>query len=704
MNHSVQPRHPVLACGRLSALALAAALVSGCAGYQANQQGKSLLAEGKSAEALESLRRASTLEPDNSRYRIVYLGKREAVVQGHLAQADEDRAAGRADAAAQRYREALRAEPTNDRARIGLQAVEADRRIAAQLGVIERLAQTQQNDAALEQLRQVLKEQPQQPRALALRRQLEDRAEEQRLAREDLAAARAAFKRPVTLQFRDASLRMVLEALAKAGNINVVIDRDVKTDQRTTIFVKDASVEDTLDVILLQNQLDKRVLNSNSLLVYPATAAKQKELAELKIRTFQLSNVDVGFMANILKTMLKTRDIVTDAKSNTLVMRDTPEAVALAERLIAANDLPDAEVMLEVEVLEISSTRASEIGLKLPTVFSLSTPTVAGELTVGALRNLTRNDLVASPLAATLNLMLTDSDTNILASPRIRSRNKEKAKILVGDKLPVITNIISPQQAGQNSVLTGSVQYVDVGIKLEVEPQVYADGDVGIKLNLEVSNVSDTIVTQGGRAYQIGSRSAQTALRLRDGETQILAGLISDDDRKVAAKVPGLGHLPMVGKLFGNNTNDAKKREILLSITPHIIRPLAQPDMRFADAWSGSEGNLRDRPLRLEPLAVLRVPAGTQRPGAAQPGGPASARLAPQPVLAAPVALPAVATDGADEPAKPMPAEGDAADKPTPVPANPGTGMPGLPTVQPRAVPGKPLPAAGGVVPSRTTP
>ena len=665
---------------QLSALTLAALVVSGCAGYQAHQQGHSLLTEGKPVEALESLRRASQLEPENSRYRIDYLSKRDALVQAQLAQADADRAAGRADAAAQRYREALRAEPSNDRARLGLQALEAERRIATQLLAVERLVQTNQADAAMEQLRLLLKERPDQPRALALRKQLEDRADEQRLAREDQAAARAAFKRPVTLQFRDASLRMVLEALAKAGNINLVIDRDVKTDQRTTIFVKDASVEDTLDVILLQNQLDKRVLNSNSLLVYPATAAKQKELAELKIRTFQLSNVEVGFMANILKTMLKTRDIVTDAKSNTLVMRDTPEAVALAERLIAANDLPDAEVMLEVEVLEISSSRASEIGLKLPTAFSLSTPTAAaGDLTLGGLRGLSRNDLVASSLSATLNLMLTDSDTNILASPRIRSRNKEKAKILVGDKLPVITNIISPQQAGQNSVLTGSVQYVDVGIKLEVEPQVYADGDVGIKLNLEVSNVSDTIVTQGGRAYQIGSRSAQTALRLRDGETQILAGLISDDDRKVAAKVPGIGHLPMVGRLFGNNTNDAKKREILLSITPRIIRPLAQPDLRFADAWSGSDGNLRDRPLRLEPLAVLRAPAPAAgaRPGMPGAAMPLPARLAPVP-LAAPVALPAVA-----------PSEADKA---------------GAAVVPPRPAAGKPLPASGGVVPGRATP
>ena len=641
---------------RLAPLALAVLLLGGCAAHIEHAKALEQLAAGQQLEAVEGLRRASAMEPANHRYRMDYLSQRNGAVQRLVAAGDDDRIAGLAESAAQRYREAQRLEPGNDRARAGLLALDTARRTAAQLLTVERLVQANQVDAALEQLHQLLRDSPQHPRALALRRQLEDRAEADRTTREEQLAARAAFRRPVTLQFRDAALRMVLEALAKAGNVNLILDRDVKGDQRTTVFVKDASIEDTLDVILLQNQLEKRVLNSNSLLIYPATPAKQKELAELRIRTFQLSNVDVGFMANIIKTMLKTRDIVTDAKSNTLVMRDTAEAIALAERLVAANDLPDAEVMLEVEVLEISATRASEIGLKLPSSFSLSTPLPAtGDLTLGALRGLTRDALVATPLSASLNLMLQDVDTNILASPRIRSRNKEKARIIVGDKLPVITNIISPQQAGQNSVLTGSIQYVDVGIKLEVEPQVYADGDIGIKLNLEISNVGDTIVTQSGRAYQIGTRSAQTTLRLHDGETQILAGLISDDDRKSAAKVPGVGQLPVVGRLFSNHTDDTKKREIVLSITPRIIRPQAQPDLRMADAWSGTDGSLRDRPLRLEPLGVVRAsppnaspaPVGgrSSAPAPAQPTRIQSMPMPGQRVPATPAATPAATPD-----------------------------------------------------------
>jgi general secretion pathway protein D len=667
-----------------------AVLLAGCAAQLEHRGGLDLLAQGKTAEGVESLRRAAAMEPDNAGFRIDYLNQRNVVVQGLLTTAEEDRLAGRLDAAAQHYREVARFEPANERAKAGLQAIDIERRAAVALQGVERQIQANQTDAALEQLQRVLKESPRHERALALRRTLEERAESERQAREEQLAARAAFKRPVTLQFRDAPLKMVFEALARVGNVNVIVDRDVKSDLRTTIFVKDASIEDALDVILLQNQLEKRVLNGNTLLIYPATPAKVKELAELRVRSFQISNIDVAFMANIIKTMIKTKDIVTDVKSNTLVMRDTAEAIALAERLIAANDLPDAEVMLEVEVLEVSTTRASEIGLRLPSAFTLTVPTPAsGSLTASDLRNLTKGQLLVSPLSATLNLMMQDGDANILASPRIRSRNKEKARILVGDKLPIITNLISPQQAGQSSVVTGSIQYVEVGIKLEVEPQIYADGDVGIKLSLEVSNVTGTLKTDSGVAYQIGTRSAQTTLRLRDGETQVMAGLINDADRNTTSKVPGIGQLPMLGRLFSSNAGDLRKNEIVLSITPHIIRPQAMPDPRHADAWSGTESSIRDRPLRIEPLSVVRV---------TPPAAGAAPRL-PTPAQA-PAQAPAPAPAAAEAPAAPAAAAPAPADSALPPgQTNPSLVIPRTPRGRPPATPEAPAAPADAANP-----
>ena len=651
MSRTPRPRSSL----RPHVLALAALLLGGCAAQRAHQEGLEHAAHGKSQEALASLRRATQMEPDNVRYRLDYAMQRNAALRDSVEGGDAERQAQRFDAAVQHYRQALEIEPGNERAARGLRGVEIERRAQVKLQAAQQALRANQLESARDSVRQVLKELPQSTAAIALARSIEEKADEDRKAREEQLASRSAFKRPVTLEFRDAPLRVVFEALSRVSSVNLILDRDVRADARTTIFVKDASVEDSIELILLQNQLEKRVLNANTLLIYPIGANKQKDYAELKVRSFQLSNIDAAFMQNIVKTMVKTRDTVIDPKTNTLVMRDTADAIALAERLVAANDLPDPEVMLEVEVLEVSSNRASELGLALPSSITLSTPGSA--LTVGDFKNLGRNDLRVTPLAATLNLMLQDGSATVLASPRIRARNKEKARILVGDKLPVITNLLSPQAAGQSTVLTGSISYVDVGIKLEVEPQVYADGDVGIKVNLDVSNVTGELKTESGQAYKIGTRSAQTALRLRDGETQVLAGLISDSDRNSAQRVPGLGQLPVLGKLFSSEGTDKQKTEIVLSITPRIVRGIASPDPRNADAWSGSESMVRDRQYLTDPVGLVQAdqaapatgqapatggaPAGRRAPivrPAPRPGADAPTQLAVPPGEAAPLA------------------------------------------------------------------
>ena len=243
---------------------------------------------------------------------------------------------------------------------------------------------------------------------------------------------------------------------------------------------------------------------------------------------------------------------------------------------------------------------------------------------MGALKALTRNDLLVSSLGVGINLKLEDSDTNLLASPRIRARNKEKARILIGDRVPIITNTVTPVQSG-SSVVTGSVQYQDVGLKLEFEPQVYSEQEVGIRISLEVSSIVKEISgPNGSLAYQIGTRSAQTALRLRDGETQILGGLISSDDRNTSSRIPGLGHLPTIGKLFGNNYGNNNKSEIVLSITPHILRAPATLDASVRTVFSGTEGGMRERAMQLDPIgAAYGQSEGGGVTGSA-PGAPVS--------------------------------------------------------------------------------
>ncbi|MEY8878379.1 MAG: secretin N-terminal domain-containing protein [Leptothrix sp. (in: b-proteobacteria)] len=638
----------------LSGLSLACVIaLGGCAAQNSHDAGLQSLADGRTEQGLQQLKQATEIEPSNPRFRLDFLSQRALATQQLIGRAEEARSAGRIDVAQGLYRDVLTLDANNDRAQRGLQQLQDQRRVEVVKQQVDASLQAQQPSQAMEQVRRAQREMPNQPELTALARRIDEQTETERIERERKAGLESAFKRPVTLQFRDANVKMVFEALARTANINIILDRDVRADLKTTIYVQNASVEDTLDLILLQNQLDRRVLNGNTIFVYPATPAKQREYSELKVRTFQLSNIEAAQMATIIKTMLKTRDVVTDAKSNSLVMRDTPQAIAVAEKLIAANDVPDAEVMLEVQVLEVSSDRLSNIGLKFPESFSVGTPSTT--VTVGDLRTLNVNGLTASSLSLGLNLLLQDTDTNILASPRIRSRSKEKARILVGDKVPVITNLISPQQNGQNSIISGSIQYVDVGIKLEVEPQVYGDGDVGIKLNLEVSNIAKTITSASGVAYQIGTRNATTALRLRDGETQVLAGLINDQDRNTASKLPGLGQLPVLGRLFSSNNASGGKSEIVLSITPRIVRAVAAPEGRLSEIWSGTESTVRDRPMRIEPVGSVRTTAGNAPGAAGGAGGAAGAVVPVVPGTVAPRPRPGATTSRPPAPLRALP-------------------------------------------------
>jgi len=182
-----------------------------------------------------------------------------------------------------------------------------------------------------------------------------------------------------------------------------------------------------------------------------------------------------------------------------------------------------------------------------------------------------------------------DTDINLLANPRIRTRNRETAKILIGDRVPNITTT-----ATATGFLAESVQYVDVGLKLDVQPTIYLDNEVAIRINLEVSNIFDQVKTKTGTlAYQIGTRNASTVLRLKDGENQVLAGLISDTERSSANKVPGLGDIPVVGRLFGTRSEDGQKTELMLSITPRLVRGMARPDLARTEITSGTESSLR---------------------------------------------------------------------------------------------------------------
>jgi general secretion pathway protein D len=338
----------------------------------------------------------------------------------------------------------------------------------------------------------------------------------------------------------------------------------------------------------------KKALSENTALVFPSNQQKLKDYQDLKIRSFYLNNTNAKQVSGMLKSMLKTKDIFIDERINMLVMRDTPEAVRIAEKLVMAVDIADSEVMLDIEVLEVSRSRIQELGIVYPNQLAVIGADTG--LTLEALKAVNSGTIGVSPNPA-VNFKKTIGDVNLLSNPRVRVKNNEKAKILVGDKVPIITTTSTA-----NVGISENVTYIDVGLKLDIEPKVTLDDFVNIKVGLEVSSLGERTVTRNGATvFTIGTRSANTALRLKDGETQILAGLIQDDERKSASRLPGLGDIPLIGRLFSNQEDRKSKTEIVLAITPRIINNLALPKAEVSEYWSGTESVITDKPQKLIP-------------------------------------------------------------------------------------------------------
>jgi general secretion pathway protein D len=597
-----------------------ASLMAACASDQAFREGQRLLAEGRTEEGLKQLEQAMREQPGNAQARTTYLRGKEGLLQRLLNQADEALKAERFEEAVAGYRQVLKLHPENSRAPAGLAGVETARANRALLSEAEALFKRGEIDPARQKLRAVLAREPGLAAARSLLKQSEEKAGKPQGV--ESVQLDPKFRRAVSLEFRDASLRNVFDALSRQSGLNFVFDKEVRTDAKVTVFARETAIADALDMLLSTSQLNRKILNANTVLVYPNNPAKQREYQDLVVKSFFLANSDAKSALVLVKTMTKTRDVYVDEKLNLLVVRDTPEAVRLVEKLIAVQDRPEPEVMLEVEILEVKRSRLQELGAQWPTQLSLlnvqpspsvttspggvttvTTPS-ATSLTVQSMHGIGSRDIAIN--GALINLRAEDSDVSILSNPRIRVKNREKAKVHVGDKVPVITSTTT-----STGVVSESVSYLDVGLKLDVEPQVHLEGDVGIKVGLEVSNIVKEVKSATGTlTYQLGSRNASTVLRLRDGETQILAGLISDEDRSGASKVPGLGDLPLIGRLFSTHRDDRSKSEIVLLITPRILRNVDRPELAQGEFFAGTEAAASDQPLQLRPAAPAGAGAG----------------------------------------------------------------------------------------------
>ncbi len=409
---------------------------------------------------------------------------------------------------------------------------------------------------------------------------------------EDLSLAST---KPISLKFQNTKIKEVFELLSKLSGVNILFDADVKNDP-VTVFIKDAAFHQALSLILTTNKLFMKKISEDTILIIPKTKQKIDQYQDLLIRTFYLSNVKAKDMVNLLKTMLDTKRIYINEELNAIVVREAPEKIKLAEKVIEANDRRIAEVMLDVEILEVDRNKLLKYGYSLSKTFNI-TSSLSGSTTdstqttinLNTLKSIgTGNLFFALPTASiSIDLMKQDTDAQTLANPKIRVINNKPAKLHIGDRVPIKISTIT-EATGQTRNI---YEYKDVGVKLSVEPNIHLGNNITIKVGLEISSLGNNVGSATDPQYVIGSRNTETMLNLKDGEAVIIGGLIKDEERNTVDKIPLLGDIPILGKLFSKTDKGTIKTDILMTITPRIIRNLEIPDKELQAFWSGTEEN-----------------------------------------------------------------------------------------------------------------
>ncbi|MFK5952278.1 MAG: SPOR domain-containing protein [Desulfobacterium sp.] len=403
---------------------------------------------------------------------------------------------------------------------------------------------------------------------------------------------------PISLKFKKTPLMNVFEILSKISGINFIFDKDVK-ESRVTLFMTDIKMDKFIEVLLQTSDLKARPINANTLLIYPNSLAKGKAYDDLFVRTFYLSHLTSKDAVAIISKIFKTKNIVANEALNAITVRGKKTEIDMAWKIIQANDLTPSEVVLNVEIIEVSRSKEKNLGLSFSDSITLGMSETsdgikyyedsnfgfAGLGSVEDIGNITSKELYLSLPTATLNLLKQDADTRILAKPQIRVRNYGKAAILIGERIPLRSN----RKVQTDGSITYDYQYQDVGLKFNVEPVITMNNQVNLNLALEISSLGRNVGTTDDPQYAIRTKSTSTVLTINDGDTVIMGGLIQDEDRETVKKVPLLGDIPAMGRLFSNRYNENVETDILMTITPVVIRSQEMPRKEVTGFWSGSE-------------------------------------------------------------------------------------------------------------------
>ncbi len=441
---------------------------------------------------------------------------------------------------------------------------------------------------------------------------------------------------PASVVFSSESSRAVFSALGSLGDISIVFDAQFR-DTPFSGDLRDMTFDAAVGVVAASTGNFFRVTAPGTVTIIPDTPAKRREYEEEIIRTFYLSNADLAETIDLLRLVVDTRRLAPVTATNAISIKDTPERIDAAARLIRTIDKARPEVVIEVQLLEVDRQTLRDYGLRFTSIGENSTIS-AGEaggnaetglgLSVDDVRRVSGSNLfVANPSSLLVRLLETNGNTRILANPQLRTSDGVAAEAHFGERVPVPVTTFTPIAAGgiSQQPIT-SFNYEEIGVNIEITPRVHHNDEVSLAIQVEISNISGTGYAD---VPQFGSRSILTMIRLRDGETNILAGLIRDDERETLEGIPGLSRIPILGRLFGRTRTETEETDIVMTLKPHIIRPLAleEHDLRpfrvGANAVVGGAGGGSTAPGagRVSPQQPpLRVSPGRQLPGAPTTG------------------------------------------------------------------------------------
>jgi general secretion pathway protein D len=625
--------------GSLVAALVVAAV--GCAGTRSFEQARQEEDLGHYDLAVMNYAKALDLDPSSSRYKASLARARVRASQFHFEKGKMYASSGRFDLAVVELEQAALLDPTNDYAATELRkAREAKAKQDA-----EKNAET-----SIERIKK-----------------------KTRGARAVAVMLEPASDKPINLNFpQQKPIKQIYRALADAAGINVIFDPQLK-DDNVSIVLSNIEFQKALETLLRQENHFYKVIDERTILIAADTPQNRKTYEDLVIRTFFLSNADVTEVANALRALLQTTRISVNKAENSVTLRDTADKVAVAERIVEQNDKQVAEVVVDVELLQVNTGKLQDLGLELtPRSISasipapggttnLNAPLGAGQFSWSQLQQIAVSSIGFTIPSATLTFIKDNTNAELLAKPQLRISEGQKAQLLIGSKVPVpVTQFQAVGSGGVGGVTSPvtSFQYQDVGIKIEVEPRVHHNKEVTLKLMVEVSNQEGN--APGTTQPQFGTRTISSNIRLKDGETNFLAGLYRLDKADVDKTIPFIGDIPIIGLLFSHKTNDHRTTDLVLTLTPHIIRI---PDVTEEDVTPYFVGT--DANISYQGGPRVETPTRDQGPFEQQPGG------RPQPQQ--PRAMPPSATPGLNIPQGGAPTD---IFKPAPPPSTPPPGAP----------------------------